>query len=82
MFVIILKLFDITSAGVMELIAPGDRVRTIGGKLKGNQNGFSLLGPVAFSKTFSLMITLRVQPKVRDIVYLTIFLTDSCAEIP
>lgn len=65
-----------TSAGVMELVAPGDRVRTVGGKLNGSQNGFSLLGPVAFSKTFSLMITLRIQPKVGALVYLTIFLTD------
>lgn len=52
--------------GVMELVAPGDRVRTVGGKLNGSENGFSLLDTVGFSNTFSLLITLRVQPKVSD----------------
>lgn len=53
----------------MELIAPGDRVRTVGGKLNGSQNGFSLIGPVSFPDTFSLLITLRVQPKVSANVF-------------
>lgn len=51
--------------GAMELIAPGDRVRTVGGKINGSENGFSLFGPIGFPKKFSLLITLRVQPKVR-----------------
>lgn len=49
----------------MELVAPGDRIRTVGGRLQnGSQNGFSLLGPVGFPNKFSLLMTLRVQPKV------------------
>lgn len=48
----------------MELIAPGDRVRTVDGKLNGSQNGLSILGPVSFPNTFSLLITLKVEPKV------------------
>ncbi|VVC35396.1 Concanavalin A-like lectin/glucanase domain,Thrombospondin type-1 (TSP1) repeat [Cinara cedri] len=58
------KCNDFPCDGAMELIAPGDRVRTVGGKLNGSQNGFSLLGPVGFPKTFSLLITLKVEPKV------------------
>ncbi|XP_015364016.1 PREDICTED: uncharacterized protein LOC107161914 [Diuraphis noxia] len=58
------KCNDFPCDGVMELIAPGDRVRTVGGKLNGSENGFSLLDTVGFSNTFSLLITLRVQPKV------------------
>lgn len=60
--------------GVMELVAPGDRMRTVGGKLNGSQNGFSILGPVGFPKAFSLLITLRVQPKVSNGVFLKIII--------
>lgn len=56
--------------GAMELIAPGDRVRAVGGKLNGSQNGYSLLGSVSFPNTFSLLITLRVQPKVSVLIQL------------
>lgn len=58
------KCNDFPCDGVMELVAPGDRVRTVGGKLNGSENGFSLLDAVGFTNTFSLLITLRVQPKV------------------
>lgn len=57
----------------MELIAPGDRVRTVGGRLNGSQNGLSVLGPVGFANTFSLLITLRVQPKVSVLSYLFVY---------
>jgi hypothetical protein len=58
----------------MELISPGDHVRAIGGKLNGSQNGYSLLSSVSIPNTFSLLITLRVEPKVIVVItYIMIF---------
>lgn len=54
----------------MELVAPGDRVRTVGGRLNGSQNGLSILGPIGFPDTFSLLITLKVQPKVSELIFI------------
>lgn len=59
------NLFNVHT-GVTELISPGDHVRTIGGKLNGSENEFNLLNTVGFSNSFSLLITLRVQPKVSE----------------
>ncbi|XP_025416135.1 uncharacterized protein LOC112687579 [Sipha flava] len=58
------KCNDFPCDGAMELISPGDHVRAIGGKLNGSQNGYSLLSSVSIPNTFSLLITLRVEPKV------------------
>lgn len=62
------KLFIDFDTGAMELIAPGDRVRAVGGKLNGSQNGYSLLSSISFPNTFSLLITLRVEPKVSVLI--------------
>ncbi|XP_050543270.1 uncharacterized protein LOC126906631 [Daktulosphaira vitifoliae] len=58
------KCNDFPCNGVMELVAPSDNMRTIEGKLKNLQKGFTLPNHKKFPNKFSILVSLRILPKV------------------